>query len=285
MENSKSKDLLVLLIVLSLLVIVLTLGYVTYNKLFNTKDNTNSGENYSNNNDKNDEKNIENLDISSQIVKDVMSRYNDLYISEDNLYKNNEYSISSITDYDLVSTALSNVDTNKIAYCIWEESQLKDDVSIDELNSILDDLLYNKDISISTIKSSSEEVSYPIADYQINNIGIVLSDNGLKLIGPCDGGYGFIKYTDKKIIKAEKNDDYLFVYEKQAFGEDYMEDNNDKFLTNYYKDYARTAILEKGLIRDADNPTPNWDLYNTYKYTFKNIDGEYFFESLELVNE
>ena len=85
--------------------------------------------------------------------------------------------------------------------------------------------------------------------------------------------------------KAEKNDDYLFVYEKQAFGEDYMEDDNDRFLTNYYKDYDRTVVLEKGLIRDADNPTPNWDLYNTYKYTFKNIDGDYFFESLELVNE
>ncbi len=28
---------------------------------------------------------------------------------------------------------------------------------------------------------------------------------------------------------------------------------------------------------------PNYDKYNTYKYTFKLIDGTYYFQSVELV--
>ena len=58
-----------------------------------------------------------------------------------------------------------------------------------------------------------------------------------------------------------------------------------------YKDYNKTILLEKNLDSieftdeknvDGKNITPDWDLYNTYKYTFKIVDNKYYFERLEL---
>ena len=67
----------------------------------------------------------------------------------------------------------------------------------------------------------------------------------------------------KNIVKAEQDDDYVYVYEKQAFG-----------------------AAKENLIWDSENSVNlNWDFYNTYKYTFKKDGGNYYFQSLDLVNE
>lgn len=99
-------------------------------------------------------------------------------------------------------------------------------------------------------------------------------------------------YVIKKIVGEKKDGDHLYVYEKQAFAR-YSNPSIilGNFLVDYYKDYNKTILLEKNLDSieftdeknvDGKNITPDWDLYNTYKYTFKIVDNKYYFERLEL---
>ena len=112
------------------------------------------------------------------------------------------------------------------------------------------------------------------------------------------GSYGGVfqanDYVNKKIVSAEKNNDFLYVYEKQAFAKYSDMEPGGNHLVNYYKDYNKTNLLEKDLdsieFTDANgnfgkNSTPKWDLYNTYKYTFKITDNTYYFQSFELTNK
>ena len=68
-----------------------------------------------------------------------------------------------------------------------------------------------------------------------------------------------------------------------------FESNNDVLLVNFYKEYSNTTVLEKGLVDDelefddnGVNQSINWDLYDTYKYTFKKVNDKYYFESFGL---
>ena len=123
---------------------------------------------------------------------------------------------------------------------------------------------------------------------------LIAKENGIELYSSCDEIFQGDDYVNKKIISAEKNNDYLYVYEKHAFAKYSDTETEGSSVVNYYKDYNRTTLLEKDLdsieFTDAEgnvgkNSTPKWDLYNTYKYTFKIIDNNYYFQSFELTNK
>ena len=60
---------------------------------------------------------------------------------------------------------------------------------------------------------------------------------------------------------------------------------------NYYKEYLKVTTIEKNIqsynyyVGDQKEPIePNWDLYDTYKYTFKKVNDVYYFQSFGLNN-
>ena len=75
---------------------------------------------------------------------------------------------------------------------------------------------------------------------------------------------------------------------KQAFAR--FNDETDYLSVDYYKEYARTNLIEgkinyEEMDYDYDNDVNNsinWDLYDKYKYTFKKYNDTYYFESFEL---
>ena len=224
----------------------------------------------------------ENIAFDTNVLKSVLKSFDDIFYSE-KLYLNDVYSIDNISNYALIATAVSHMDV--VSSC--ESDKTIPTNSIQELNDSLNKYILDKKITIEDIKrlpsySSSES-------YTVNNVAITLDGENLKLSGPCDGH--FQDYVLRKVINVEKQDDYIYIYEKHAFY-DFTDrkDENGNAVADYYKDYERKILLEKDVEYDLSSISPhkqepNWDLYDTYKFTYKIVDGNYYFEKVEHLRE
>ena len=272
-----------ILIVLLILIIIGLIGFICYDKGVFKKQTKET-------NTEEKEKKVETKEISldSPEVEKAMKILESIYISEPEFYKDKSYNINNISNYDLIATSLNVSGVSKyIAYCIGSKDQLKENFSIDELNKNLDKYILDKKITIDTIKSLKNESSYPLAQYEVNNIGFIVKGENIQLVGPC-GAEGPYDFTDSKSIKAELNDEYLYIYEKKAFAKWKTDEATNDLILDYYKDYNRKEVVDKNIKDEQDeneeyNHKLNWDSYNTYKYTFKIIDNNYYFQSFELV--
>ena len=292
-SNEKNNKTTNVLLILVLIVGVILIGLLSYKMfIYDKKDNNqNKDKDVVNKDDNNQNDNKNNEDITFELANTAMETFKKIYISDDNLYSKDNYNISEISNYDLVATALNNINKSLIVSACTDKP--REIVSYKVLNAALNEFNINKTITVDTIKSLEKE-STDSQRYYVNNIGIVLKENGLELYGPCDSIFMGKDYVIKKIVGEKKDGEYLYVYEKQAFAR-YSNPSiiDSNFLVDYYKDYNKTILLEKNLdgvdIEFTDekmlmekNITPNWDLYNTYKYTFKIVDNKYYFERFEL---
>ncbi len=282
-KNNKTTNILLVLVLITGVTIIGLLSYKMF--IYDKKDNKENKDNDIINKD--DNKKDEN--ITFDLANTAMKTFKKIYISDDNLYSKDNYNISEISNYDLVATALNNINKSLIVSTCTDKP--REIVSYETLNAALNEFDINKKITVDTIKSLEKE-STDSQRYYVNNIGIVLKENGLELYGPCDSMFMGKDYVIKKIVGEKKDGDHLYVYEKQAFAR-YSNPSIilGNFLVDYYKDYNKTILLEKNLDSieftdeknvDGKNITPDWDLYNTYKYTFKIVDNKYYFERLEL---
>ena len=282
-KNNKTTNILLVLVLITGVIIIGLLSYKMF--IYDKKDNKENKDNDIINKD--DNKKDEN--ITFDLANTAMKTFKKIYISDDNLYSKDNYNISEISNYDLVATALNNINKSLIVSTCTDKP--REIVPYETLNAALNEFDINKKITVDTIKSLEKE-STDSQRYYVNNIGIVLKENGLELYGPCDSMFMGKDYVIKKIVGEKKDGDHLYVYEKQAFAR-YSNPSIilGNFLVDYYKDYNKTILLEKNLDSieftdeknvDGKNITPDWDLYNTYKYTFKIVDNKYYFERLEL---
>ena len=282
-KNNKTTNILLVLVLITGVILIGLLSYKMF--IYDKKDNKENKDNDIVNKD--DNKKDEN--ITFDLANTAMKTFKKIYISDDNLYSKDNYNISEISNYDLVATALNNINKSLIVSACTDKP--REIVPYETLNDALNEFDINKKITVDTIKSLEKE-STDSQRYYVNNIGIVLKENGLELYGPCDSIFMGKDYVIKKIVGEKKDGDHLYVYEKQAFAR-YSNPSIilGNFLVDYYKDYNKTILLEKNLDSievtdeknvDGKNITPDWDLYNTYKYTFKIVDNKYYFERLEL---
>lgn len=284
-ETKKGKGKTITIIILILLVLGMG-GYIAYDKYFSKElnhDKEIKGE-------KEEEKNqLENLDISSNQVKTAMDSFNKIFITESELYDNNGYSIDSITNNDLVGSAIKLVD-DKYFVSACEYDKEREAITMDYLNERLSNYFINKTIDMNNIKRIDNEVSYSIAQYEIPNlkygsgVGIIIEGDSIKLVSTCGNIFSANPYIERKIVKAEEDNEYLYVYEKQAFAKyNGKEDSDNGYLVDYYKDYQKKEKVESDIeSAESSEVKPNFDLYNTYKYTFKKQDNKYFFIRFEL---
>lgn len=294
METVKKNGKGIIVLVLVLIVIILGLiSYICYDKIYLSNNKTDTPRNKIDVNDSNEPNSNEDLSIDSAIITNAIEAFKKIYISDSSLYDKHNYNISEISNDDLIATALTNIDSGYIvSMCVYNKP--RETVSFKTLNSALNKYILNRTINENAIKLLEEESSYPATQYEVAGIGINLKENGLELYGPCGDEFHADDYVNKKIVSAEKSNDYLYIYEKQAFAKYSDTETEGNFLVNYYKDYNKTNLLEKDLdsieFTDANgnfgkNSTPKWELYNTYKYTFKIVDNTYYFQSFELTNK
>ena len=107
-EKKNSKGIIVLIILLILIIFGL-IGHICYDKFYTNTNNSNNNNNNSNNYNSN-----ETISIDSEVVTNAMKILKNIYISNDDLYSKNSYNISEISNYDLVATALKNIDKSYI---------------------------------------------------------------------------------------------------------------------------------------------------------------------------
>lgn len=223
------------------------------------------------------------ISLASEEAKKIIETAKKLPISEDNLYAKEEYNYNEINNQDLIASGLALIDNKYINYCTIEGTET---LPLEELNKNLINYLENKEITLDTIKSLEIGSSYTAADYEVNDYGIKLKEDKIYIIGPCGGVFMAEDFIETKIEKVTEKDDYVYVYEKQAFAS--YEETDDIYSGNlsahYYKDYAKKTEILETLPHNYDNTVePNWSLYNTYKYTLKKHSNGYYLEKFELV--
>ena len=218
----------------------------------------------------------------------VMQKFKALAIKENNLYKSDKYEISAISDDELFLTALSKFAIPSVC----SEDSMEKEITAEMLNEKLKDYV-DKTLTMDKVRAinMSELGGYNYC-YGVEFV----NDTTIK-VSNCNCGSIFEAndYINRKFVKAEKQGDLVFIYEKEAFGRypvnmEYTDDGTP--MVNYYKTYARNEEVVETLTSSEftdqnsnpfPNSTPNWDKYNTYKYTFKLINNNYYFQSFELV--
>ena len=191
--------------------------------------------------------------------------------------QDNQEALSQIDDYN-----------NNSEYGYGEKS-----VSLYYINRLLSNYI-NKELSLDEIKSvekhvvAGDNIGYSIKVNDEKNIEVKTEMLGNETFSADD-------YINYKIIDAERDNDYVYVYRKVAFARyntEYFNLDSDIYKVDYYDNYKRTGNIVETLnsseFTDRNgnkypNSEPNWNLYKTYKYTFKLIGEEYYFESIELV--
>lgn len=247
------------------------------------------------------------VDITSDEVTKALENFNNINITNDELTKNGEYNISSLTLKQKIEALGRIVGIKKqsaIAFC---GNDFKEDLTLEDMNNYLKEVL-DTTLTLEELKSNGveEKVQIIVDDDPNPKIlkGILVSGGEEYSIWIIDGKYYLRSYSCdgfsvdnvvyKKTIKAEKDDNNLYVYEKRAFyeiGNEFPTEEMPKVEIKYYKDYAKKELVEtvEGTHVTALNDyykqekDITWDSYNTYKYTFKIKDGNYYFEKFELV--
>lgn len=224
--------------------------------------------------------------LTDEAVKNIMDRYEGIKISSERLYANDKFEISSIDNNELLVTALSKFKVYNVCAKTGLNYILLSDIN-NELNKYVQKSLTMDDIKNNPSPSMGNPYDYAYSIKSADNERVKVSSN------VCGGEFGAEDYVYRHITKGTKNGDYAYIYEKIAFaryGKNF--DYDGEYYVDYYKDYIKTGdkvetIPSKEFTDANGNPkegsTPNWDLYNTYKYTFKLVDGAYYFQSIELV--
>lgn len=225
------------------------------------------------------------ISLDSAEALKIVNNLKKIYISEKNLYSTKEYNISNMSNFDLVSTAILLSGKEVVSACDWETERPK--LTFDYLNGVIKNHLENKKITADTIKSLERHVLNGTDERYYANVDIKLNGDNIELYGPCGFTYNAADRIEKKIIKMTEDDQYIYVYEKHAFGKvGNLHDDPSEHKYNYYDNYAKTGEIIQTIkveLDAAEQSAINWDLYQTtYIYTLKkHADGQYL-EKIEL---
>lgn len=253
-------------IILCILLVMSVCGFCIYYQI----------ENHDKNNVKNPEtqKIEEKIDTNSDIVTISMNKFsilNDTFVAGNMfgyLYRKNNYTVD-------------NIDNDVKLMLGTEQLYLKDD-----------NFKYG---NFPVVKTKSEmqneiqkifgnDVTYSDSNINLNckTLGTYDNTNQTYTFTESDGCGGTLTpYIETKIIEAIKYDDKLEIIEKMAYV-DYTEKDNE-LITNVHKNENDLNVI--GNLKENDDI---FTLYNdkldSYKYTFKYKNGNYYFESIKKMN-
>ena len=148
-KNNKTTNILLVLVLITGVTIIGLLSYKMF--IYDKKDNKENKDNDIINKD--DNKKDEN--ITFDLANTAMKTFKKIYISDDNLYSKDNYNISEISNYDLVATALNNINKSLIVSTCTDKP--REIVSYETLNAALNEFDINKKITVDTIKSLEKE--------------------------------------------------------------------------------------------------------------------------------
>lgn len=258
-----------LLIVLIIILVVGVAGYGIYYQLQNNKTNTE----VKNNEEK---KEGETLETNSDVVKLSMNKLsilNDSLVASEfmgYLYMNDSYTVDSIDNEVklLLATEQLYSKNNK-----FKSNTFPITITKSEMQAEIQDIF-------------GPNVTYTDSNITLNckTVGVYDASTQTYSFTEPDGCGGvFIPEIDTKIISATKYDDKLEIVEKMAYL-DYKEDSTGNFVQNVHKNVSDKNVI--GTL--SENNTDVFSLYSdkldSYKYTFKYKNGNYYFDSIKKVS-
>lgn len=227
---------------------------------------------------------VENLSIVDKRIAKALRSFEQIGLNPEDIY---ESDVTKLSKKELIITALKGLEFEQINYCKMNETDLTIPITIDDLNKSLKNAIPDGKISQEDITNNANKTtSYSIGGYgytfkfangTLEEYSIKLLDNKIYVIGPC-GHEGPNEVDIKtKVVKAELSGEYLYVYQNVAFGKTEFLQSLDSFVYDYYKDKDFKTKEETKTL----NEEPSWEIYDTYKITFKKNGKNYYFESSE----
>ncbi len=279
--KQKSKTGLYVLLIILILISVLLFASPTIIENINEDKKSNNSKNEIKEETKNEDTQEEvYIPENSKEQNKIEEIYNRLYINEDELYSKNIYESSQMSNYELIANAIRNLDSG-VVVSVCDPTTERKFITFSDFNKNFKNLIKNKEITIETLNSLQQGSSYPSASYEVDDVGIELSENKeqLKFYGSCGSVYSGGGFTFKKVTDIKEDDQNAYVYVKVAFATE-SEDPSEVYKIDYYADYYKNTPANETL---PGGQEPSWDLYNTYKYTFEKHDNGYYFIKAEKI--
>lgn len=227
---------------------------------------------------------IESLNTSTSLEKELNSKLSSIgllkqqgyydeseklitFNNNDKWFKQNKLTANDLSTKELIRTALLNVDKSKAS--LGEVNTCKNTYSLKEINDSLGEIINNKPLTLNDLKNIDAELTDIHIKFQNDDICIQVVGSD---VGPSAS-------TFVKTAKVEKSMNDVYLYQKVAYC-DYTDNSYNEIAC--YKDYNMKTIIDKNK-NSSILTNLSWDKYNTYKVTFKIINGNYYFDSYELV--
>ena len=273
-ERKKNKGLIMLVVIL-VLVLIMTTGYIVYDKFIAGGEVEEKNDDNKVNTIKEDiSEQLVDVDVNSTEIQDLFSNIShglNSYCGINYYYQDKKIFAGDLSNdlvFDIVLSQLYN--DRKAQGELYPFSQIGYGFTVNELDEKITST-FGKNYSFThrTINSC------PVFEYDSVNQKYVINSS----LG-CGGTCGAMNL--KKVVRALKNDQTIELYVRVLFA-------GGVDTTDYYKDYNKTQKVE-GLEMDSNNFFPiesdnNVAKGSLYKLTFENEDGNYVFVSSELVNE
>ncbi len=179
-----------------------------------------------------------------------------------------KFTANDLSKEQLIQTAINNIDLSKAN---TYEGRYEGFYSLNDINASLGKIVNNKIVSLDDIKNNYKN------DYE----KLEVNGNEIKLVYPFEKECWVGLHTYGNIEKLSKNNDKVEISLKVAYCEDY-ELEKGSYGQKCYKDSNKTNLVQD--LAESYPQVKTWDKYDTYKITFNAVNGNYYFDSYELVN-
>lgn len=218
-----------------------------------------------------EDKNKETISPESVFLQEIYAKYkNGLCENNHNLtstlYQAKKVSLKDLSISEIGSLVFNNV--KNIPNC----GEGKVSVSLDEIKNIMNSLFAN-DSYINELTSKPNEI-YGNFNVDYDSASQVFSV-GYENCGLCaDDG----NYTLRKLDYAEKDENNLYIYERFGF---FSNQGNNSY--NVYSDVNKIHLMTTYTKTDAEFSDNK--LLGLYKWTLREENDNYYFDSIEFINE
>lgn len=271
------------LIIVLIIGIVGGTGYAVYYQVdqFNKEHNSEIAKENTTTNSESEEKKEE-LDVNSEEVTSLMKKVNivnDVFAAgpkfQGYFYLKDKYTKNEIDNKIKLLIGLNSMNLKNRFERANDYEMGKAKLTASEVKEAIQSV-FGKDISY-------QDVSYEQGD------DVMFCATGLPTFNSQDNSYvikedgcGGVLFPiyQTKLIRATKYKDRIEIEEKALYVTSSPEDENN-VTSNIYKPRKTELIAEK--VTDDSQDNQFFDKTDTYKYTFQLKDGNYYFESVELV--
>ena len=212
------------------------------------------------------------IPVNNENVVLAMKNYDSFRLDEE-YYHYDAFELENVSMYQYIVAGLGNIGSDNIAYCINDESALKQPITIDVLNEGVHKIA-DINISMEDVVNNAKETSNKVGNVGYGYYSLKIDGNNIYVVGACDEKKDTNKPFYTKVTRAEEFADYLNIYQRVAFG--VVKNGSVYYYNNYQREGGALEVVDVGTEPDFSKHT-----YALYKITFIKEGDKYYFQGLE----